>query len=145
MRPPYGSYNTLVQQVAASRGQVLALWDWDTGDADGNTTAQSEAVYQDAVNAKASNMLFLEHETERAWICFGSLALPNFGLETTATTLIPFAINLLQGAGYKLVTMAECLGLQPYQAIGTPQTQTVRHFIPSISLSSRIYSLFFAS
>ncbi|KAJ7249590.1 hypothetical protein C8J57DRAFT_686585, partial [Mycena rebaudengoi] len=39
MRPPFGSFNNNIQSIAAARGQSLALWDWDTGDADGNTTA----------------------------------------------------------------------------------------------------------
>lgn len=64
MRPPYGNYNSDIQSIAAARGQSLALWDWDTGDADGNTTAQSEALYNDVVNAKVRNALILEHETE---------------------------------------------------------------------------------
>ncbi|KAJ7067802.1 hypothetical protein C8F01DRAFT_1333220 [Mycena amicta] len=106
--PPYGSYNTNIQSIAAGRGQSLALWDYDTGDADGNTTAQSEAVYNDVISGKAKNALILEHETE----------------ETTATTLVPYALNLFQSKGYNLVTMAECLGVEPYQAIGVPQTQT---------------------
>ncbi|KAF7301171.1 hypothetical protein MIND_00681600 [Mycena indigotica] len=108
MRPPFGDYNSNIQSIAAARGQSLALWDWDTGDADGNTTAQSEALYQDVINAKVTNALILEHETE----------------ETTSTTLVPFAINLFQSHGYNLVTMAECLGVDPYQAIGVPQTQS---------------------
>jgi hypothetical protein len=65
MRPPFGSYNDNIRSIAIQRGQNLALWDWDTGDADGNTTAQSKAVYQDAVNDRVSNMLVLNHETER--------------------------------------------------------------------------------
>lgn len=64
MRPPYGDYNANIQSIAAARGQSLALWDWDTGDADGNTTAQSEALYQDVVKAKVKNALILNHETE---------------------------------------------------------------------------------
>ncbi|KAK7046393.1 hypothetical protein R3P38DRAFT_2873570 [Favolaschia claudopus] len=108
MRPPFGDYNNNVQSIAAARGQSLALWDWDTGDADGNTTAQSEAVYNDVVNAKVKNALILEHETE----------------ETTDSTLVPYAINLFQSKGYNLVTMAQCLGVDPYQAIGVPQQQT---------------------
>jgi peptidoglycan/xylan/chitin deacetylase (PgdA/CDA1 family) len=62
-RPPYGDYDDNVLSIAAARGQNVAMWDWDTGDADGNTTSQSEAVYVDAVNSGAKNMLFLEHET----------------------------------------------------------------------------------
>ncbi|KAJ7190230.1 chitin deacetylase [Mycena pura] len=108
MRPPYGDYNSNIQSIAAARGQSLALWDWDTGDADGNTTAESEAVYNDVANAKVKNALILEHETE----------------ETTANTLVPFALKLFQSKGYNLVTMAECLGVDPYQAIGVAQTQS---------------------
>jgi peptidoglycan/xylan/chitin deacetylase (PgdA/CDA1 family) len=108
MRPPYGDYNSNIQSIAAGRGQNLALWDWDTGDADGNTTAQSEAVYNDVANAKVKNALILEHETE----------------ETTATVLVPFALNLFKSKGYNIVTMADCLGIAPYQAIGVPQQQT---------------------
>ncbi|KAJ7228066.1 hypothetical protein C8J57DRAFT_1147505 [Mycena rebaudengoi] len=108
MRPPFGDYNSNVQSVAAARGQSLALWDWDTGDADGNTTAQSEALYNDVVNAKVQNAVILEHETE----------------ETTANTLVPFAIQLFQSKGYNLVTMAQCLGVDPYQSVGVPRQQS---------------------
>ncbi|KAJ7451576.1 hypothetical protein FB451DRAFT_1186111 [Mycena latifolia] len=108
MRPPFGDYNSNIQSIAAARGQSLALWDWDTGDADGNTTAQSEAVYNDVANAKVKNALILEHETE----------------ETTDNTLVPYALNLFKSKGYNLVTMAQCLGVDPYQAIGVAQQQT---------------------
>ena len=53
-----------IQNIAFGRGQSLALWDWDTGDADGNTTSQSQAVHQQIVNQHLSNALVLEHETE---------------------------------------------------------------------------------
>ncbi|KAF8143652.1 carbohydrate esterase family 4 protein [Mycena galopus ATCC 62051] len=105
MRPPYGDTNTNVQSIAGGRGQSLAMWDTDTGDADGNTVAQSEAVYNGVASAKPKNALILQHETE----------------ETTATTLVPYAIKLFQGLGYNLVTLAECLGVDPYQAIGVPK------------------------
>ncbi|KAJ7772458.1 hypothetical protein B0H16DRAFT_169963 [Mycena metata] len=108
MRPPFGSYTSNIQSIAAARGQSLALWDWDTGDADGNTTAQSEALYDDVARAKPKNALILEHEP----------------LETTAHVLVPYAIKLFQSKGYNLVTMAQCLGVNPYQAIGVAQQQT---------------------
>ncbi|KAJ6492194.1 hypothetical protein C8R45DRAFT_1212971 [Mycena sanguinolenta] len=108
MRPPYGDYNDNVQSIAAGRGQNLALWDQDTGDADGNTVAESEAVYNDVANSNVKNAIILNHETE----------------ETTATTLVPYAIKLFQGKGYNLVSLAECLGIEPYQAIGVAQDQT---------------------
>ncbi|KAJ7035145.1 hypothetical protein C8F04DRAFT_1233808 [Mycena alexandri] len=95
MRPPFGSYNDNIQSIAAGRGQNLALWDWDTGDADGNTTAQSEALYNDVISAKVKNALILEHETE----------------ETTANVLVPFAIKLFQGKGYNVTATFKVLPL----------------------------------
>ena len=106
MRPPFGDYNDNIQSIAAARGQSLALWDWDTGDADGNTTAQSEALYNDVANAKVKNALILEHETEGEHFGFNStfkhVADRVLGSETTASTLVPFAIKLFQGKGYNV-------------------------------------------
>ncbi|KAJ7306890.1 carbohydrate esterase family 4 protein, partial [Mycena albidolilacea] len=125
MRPPFGAYNGNVQSIAAGRGQNLALWDWDTEDADGATVAFSKNVYDQIASQKPKNALVLEHET----------------VPTTSSQLIPYAIQLFQSKGYnaspsffvwvfskrkfQLVTMAECLGVAPYQAIGVPQTQSV--------------------
>ena len=39
---------------------------------------------------------------------------------TTAFIVAPHAIKVLQSAGYKLVTVAECLGQQPYLSTGPP-------------------------
>ncbi|KAJ7249758.1 hypothetical protein B0H12DRAFT_1019516, partial [Mycena haematopus] len=109
MRPPYGDTDSNVQSIAASRGQSLAMWDTDTGDADGNSVQQSEAVYSQVVNTHVENALILNHETEGK-----------------RRSLVPYAINLFQSNGYNLVTMAQCLGVDPYQAIGVPQLQSVR-------------------
>ncbi|KAJ7635006.1 hypothetical protein FB45DRAFT_1025905 [Roridomyces roridus] len=108
MRPPFGDYNSNIQSIAAARGQNVALWDWDTGDADGNTTAQSEALYQDVISSKVKTALILNHEP----------------LESTAKTLVPYALNLFKSKGFNLATMADCLGVGAYQAIGVPQKQT---------------------
>ncbi|KAJ6473636.1 carbohydrate esterase family 4 protein [Mycena vitilis] len=110
MRPPYGEYNGEIQSIASARGQNLALWDWDTGDADGNSTAQSEAVYNDVVNGHLKHAVILEHEIEK----------------TTATTLVGYALKLFKSKGYNLVTLAQCVGQNPYQAVGAPQQQSVR-------------------
>ncbi|TFK96220.1 hypothetical protein BDV98DRAFT_516150, partial [Pterulicium gracile] len=40
--------------------------------------------------------------------------------------LVPYAIEKLQGAGYKLVTVAECMGEGPYQLIQAPGKKDVR-------------------
>jgi len=49
----------------------------------------------------------------------------------TALVVVPHAISVLRAAGYQLVTVAECLGLQPYQSVTTPQN--VRCYPPAIS------------
>jgi peptidoglycan/xylan/chitin deacetylase (PgdA/CDA1 family) len=104
MRPPYGNYNDLVRQASYIRGQVLAIWDFDSGDSVGATPAQSEASYDQIIGQHPSNILALNHET----------------YETTAHQVLPYAIKKLQAAGYKLVSLAECTGLPAYQNVGTP-------------------------
>jgi len=106
MRPPYGNYNNLVRQVAAQRGQKLVTWDFDSGDSTGSTAAQSNAAYDSLVKKHPSTILALNHEV----------------YETTAHKVVPHAIKDLQSKGYKLVTVAECLGLEPYQSVSAPQS-----------------------
>ncbi|KAJ7806888.1 carbohydrate esterase family 4 protein [Mycena olivaceomarginata] len=108
MRPPYGDYNKNVTSIAFGRGQSLALWDTDTKDADGANVTFSKGVYDQVVNSKAKNALILEHET----------------VNTTSSQLVPYALQLFRNAGYELVTLAECVGVDPYQAIGVPQEQS---------------------
>jgi peptidoglycan/xylan/chitin deacetylase (PgdA/CDA1 family) len=105
MRPPYGSYNNLVRQVAHERGQKLIIWDFDSGDSTGSTAAQSNAAYDALAERHPLNVLTLNHEV----------------YEQTAHVVLPHAIKTLKAAGYKLVTVAECLGQQPYQSFNTPQ------------------------
>ncbi|KAF7294645.1 hypothetical protein MIND_01001200 [Mycena indigotica] len=108
MRPPFGAYNGNVRDVATDRGQSLALWDHDTKDSDGATVSFSRSVYRQITNSMKDNGLVLQHET----------------VGSTATQLVPYAINLFQSKGYKLVTLAECLGVDPYQVVGFPQQRT---------------------
>jgi peptidoglycan/xylan/chitin deacetylase (PgdA/CDA1 family) len=63
LRPPYGSYNDLTRRVAASRGQKLVMWDFDSGDSTGSTPAQSKQMYNDLANRHPSTVLALNHET----------------------------------------------------------------------------------
>ncbi|KAF7351549.1 hypothetical protein MSAN_01587400 [Mycena sanguinolenta] len=86
MRPPYGNYNDDVLSVMSSRGQSAAMWDTDTGDADGNTVATSESVYDEVANSGVQNALILEHET----------------LKNTTEQLVPYAIKLFQSKGFKV-------------------------------------------
>ncbi|KAL0957835.1 hypothetical protein HGRIS_000020 [Hohenbuehelia grisea] len=105
MRPPFGSYNDLVRNVSGTRGQSLVIWNVDTRDWAGLTVAESEAIYQTAIDAKQDTILPLMHET----------------FNTTAFELLPWAIKALKAAGYRFGTVAECVGQRPYQAFNLPR------------------------
>jgi len=107
IRPPYGSYNNLVLQVAAERNQSVAMWDFDSGDSTGSTPAQSEAAYDALIAQRPSTILALNHETE----------------QTTAKQVLPYAIQKLKAAGYRLVSLSDCVGLPPYQRTQAPGTR----------------------
>ncbi|TFL06508.1 carbohydrate esterase family 4 protein [Pterulicium gracile] len=104
MRPPFGNYNNLVREVAAARGQEVVIWDFDSGDSVGATVQKSKQEYDAAIKPHPKTILTLNHET----------------IETTARQVLPYAISQLQAAGYRLVTLAECLGKQPYQWTTAP-------------------------
>ncbi|KAJ7253509.1 carbohydrate esterase family 4 protein [Mycena rebaudengoi] len=106
MRPPFGSYNTLVRQVSFIRNQSLVIWDFDSGDSTGSTVSQSKSLYDGVVSSHPSNLLALNHET----------------YDTTAHQVLPYAISKLQAAGYKLVTLATCLNLPAYHSVGSAGT-----------------------
>ncbi|GJJ14797.1 hypothetical protein Clacol_009065 [Clathrus columnatus] len=118
MRPPYGSYNNQVRSAAYIRNQSLVLWDFDSGDSDGATVQESKNSYTNTANAHPSNILALNHET----------------YQTTVNEVIPFAVQTLRAKGYRFVTVSECLGIQPYQWVALPQTQTVRSIIERLEL-----------
>ncbi|KAF8335686.1 carbohydrate esterase family 4 protein [Cantharellus anzutake] len=107
MRPPYGEYNDEVRKVANSLGQSVVIWDQDSGDSDGYDMKYQKSIYKDFVsrNPKASGTaIFLNHETH----------------DTTAHELLPYAIQQLQSAGYQLVALSVCLGIDPYLSQGAP-------------------------
>ncbi|ESK85397.1 carbohydrate esterase family 4 protein [Moniliophthora roreri MCA 2997] len=106
MRPPYGEYNNVVRQVSAARGQNMVNWDFDSGDSVGATPSESKADYTRLIQSHPSTIIALNHETE----------------QTTAEDVIRVVIPQLKAAGYNLVTVAECLGMQPYQNVTNPQT-----------------------
>ncbi|KAK0227129.1 carbohydrate esterase family 4 protein [Armillaria nabsnona] len=107
MRPPYGSYNDGVLQVAAAHNQSVIIWDFDSGDSVGETAENSEKDYDTLVAKHPPTILTLNHET----------------VQTTSTIVLPHALDDLLGAGYNLVTVAECLGLPPYLSIAAPSAQ----------------------
>jgi len=109
MRPPYGNYNDLVRQVAYQRNQTVATWDFDSEDSLGATVAQSKKLYDDLLKTNPNTILALNHEP----------------IETTAHQVLPYVLGKLNAKGYKMVTLAECLGMPAYQwtkAPGTPDS-----------------------
>ncbi|KAF9018004.1 carbohydrate esterase family 4 protein [Hymenopellis radicata] len=107
-RPPFGEYNPLVLKVAGDRGQTLVNWDFDSGDSAGASKTKSMQEYEAVAKRRPNNILALNHET----------------YEGTAHTVLPKAISALKSAGYRLVTVAECLGQPAYK--GTPGAPSPR-------------------
>ncbi|ESK91757.1 carbohydrate esterase family 4 protein [Moniliophthora roreri MCA 2997] len=106
MRPPYGNYNDLVRQASAVRGQSIVNWDFDSGDSTGASPEQSKRDYADLIRRRPNTIIALNHETR----------------QSTAEDVIRTVIPQLKNAGYNLVTVAGCLGMNPYQSVGQPQS-----------------------
>ncbi|KAJ3507680.1 hypothetical protein NLJ89_g6168 [Agrocybe chaxingu] len=106
MRPPYGNYNSLVLEASGVRGQGVVIWDFDSQDSLGASAQTSRNLYNNIANQRPSTILALNHET----------------IETTAHNVVAYAIQRLQSAGYRLVTLSECLGRPAYQSTAAPQT-----------------------
>ncbi|KAJ7503521.1 carbohydrate esterase family 4 protein [Mycena galericulata] len=101
LRPPYGNYNDLVRQVAGTFNKTLVVWDWDSGDSVGESWEDTESDYDKflAASPRIPNLLPLNHETE----------------QNTSAYVMPYVIPKLQAAGYRLVTLAECLGTNTWK------------------------------
>ncbi|KAF5350473.1 hypothetical protein D9756_008495 [Leucocoprinus leucothites] len=104
MRPPFGEYNDNVLQVAQELGETVVNWDFDSGDSIGADPSKQLTDYDGLVTKKPPSILSLEHET----------------MQSSAETVLPAVIQKLQAAGYQLVTVADCLGMNPYKAVGVP-------------------------
>jgi len=105
-RVPYGEYNNVVRQVAHKRNMTLANWDVDTEDSLGATVARSKKLFDDALKKNPNALLVLNHERFLG----------------TVQQVLPYMIGKLKAKGYKMVTLAECLGKEPYQWKKAPQT-----------------------
>lgn len=75
----------------------------------GASAQESKAKYDTIISEHPDTILALNHET----------------IVTTSQEVIPYAIQKLKAAGYSLVTLAECLGQEPYQWVSTPQVKDV--------------------
>ncbi|KAH7339072.1 carbohydrate esterase family 4 protein [Rhizoctonia solani] len=107
MRPPYGSYNDLVVEVAAEKGQTVVIWDFDSKDSIGAKPEQSKRDYDITLDKHPEHILTLNHET----------------IQTTAQDVIPYALKQIKAKGYKMATVAQCLGKEPYQAVTKASTR----------------------
>ncbi|KAG8925729.1 Carbohydrate esterase 4 protein [Tulasnella sp. 418] len=107
IRPPYGEYNDLFRELAHKRKQSLVNWDFDARDWDtaNVTPEQTKAWYKEVLDKNPKNLLPLNHEV----------------YESTAKDVLPYVIGLLKAKGYRMVTVAECLGLPPYLKVGKPK------------------------
>jgi hypothetical protein len=104
----FGEYNQLVQEVAGLRGQTLANWDFDSRDAAGATGDQSLRSYNSLIASRPASILTLNHE-----------------ITPSTPRILPDVIRDLQAAGYRLTTLADCLGEPAYQWVDEPQERTV--------------------
>ncbi|CAE6523291.1 unnamed protein product [Rhizoctonia solani] len=83
---------------------LIVIWDFDSGDSTGASASQSKNDYKNLVAKNPNNVLTLNHET----------------YATTVNDVIPYAIQQFKAKGYKMVTVAECLGQSPYKSTGSP-------------------------
>ncbi|KAF7317214.1 Carbohydrate esterase family 4 protein [Mycena chlorophos] len=140
LRPPYGSYNTLTRMVAYNHNKTLVLWDMDSEDSIGATVNQSVEYYKEFI-ANQSVTIALQHETIKT-TAYGHYPriLQNTILTSGRFELLPQAIDLLQAAGYKLVTLAECLDRPAYTVEDGPGQRNAStwncHDLPSSSSST---------
>ncbi|EGF99408.1 family 4 carbohydrate esterase [Melampsora larici-populina 98AG31] len=109
-RPPYGAITEENLIVLKKRGYTVVNWNLDSGDSLGLTAAESMKEYDQTARKYPRPQISLNHETK----------------QPTAESVTPYAVTALKKAGYRLVDVAECLGLpstpaQFYQSVGKPQ------------------------
>ncbi|PBK82522.1 hypothetical protein ARMGADRAFT_1090222 [Armillaria gallica] len=115
-------------QVAAAYNQSVIIWDFDSGDSVGETAANSEKDYDTLVTKYPNTILTLNHETvetTRRVIVIVTISGVLYR-HICSTTVLPHALDDLLGAGYNLVTVAECLSLPPYLSVAARSAQDVR-------------------
>lgn len=78
------------------------MWSMDSGDSKSQPAEYSISQYEQQALKYPSPDIALNHET----------------YISTVDTVIPSAVKFLHQAGYKLVSLAQCLGIEPYEYIG---------------------------
>ncbi|KAG9297480.1 hypothetical protein G9A89_020882 [Geosiphon pyriformis] len=109
-RLPYGrgSQSDLVLKTLGQIGYTVIGWDVDSGDANGFSNQKQKDVFRTAV-LKGKPYISLRHDVKR----------------TTSEIVVPYAVNLIKEAGYKIMLIAACLGDNDpsnwYKEVGEPQ------------------------
>ncbi|KAF9925419.1 Carbohydrate esterase 4 protein [Linnemannia zychae] len=115
MRPPYGdgtfggqnANDIKVQTTLGNMGYVITTWDIATGDADIDDMAPpyklSDAELARLEQGNVTNVVNPNPTSPH-------MQLMHDTYPRTVTQLTPWTLNYVKGLGYKLVTVAECLG-----------------------------------
>jgi peptidoglycan/xylan/chitin deacetylase (PgdA/CDA1 family) len=115
MRPPYGdgtfgngnANDVKVQSTLGGMGYVIATWDIATGDADIDDMAPPFKLTDDQLALlERANVTNVVDKAPKA----PHMQLMHDTFQRTVTQLTPWSITYIKGLGYKLVTVAECLG-----------------------------------
>ncbi|PLW57542.1 hypothetical protein PCANC_02624 [Puccinia coronata f. sp. avenae] len=108
-RAPYGEHTKENLKVLKERGYIVVDWSSDSEDSMGASAKKSKAMYAKLAKKYPAPQIALNHETYK----------------DTARKVTPYAVNVLQKAGYELMHVSECLGLGSgpedlYQWVGEP-------------------------
>ncbi|KAG8713451.1 Carbohydrate esterase 4 protein [Ceratobasidium sp. 423] len=100
LRNEFTKTNTAIKKITGSEPAFMRP---PYGEYD-NESTQSKNDYKALVSKNPNNVLTLNHET----------------ITTTVNDVIPYAIAQFKAKGYKMVTVAQCLGQSPYKSTGSP-------------------------
>ncbi|PPQ78835.1 hypothetical protein CVT24_002383 [Panaeolus cyanescens] len=124
MRPPYGAYNQTVLNISKDRGQAVVLWDLDSEDTSKTPSVQNSInIYNKKIKENPlpnGRILTLNHETKRK---SSSRIHASFFFDDMFQVM-PAVLQSLKKAGYRMVTVAECLGKRPYRSVKAPEART---------------------
>ncbi|CAG8516222.1 5186_t:CDS:2 [Ambispora gerdemannii] len=115
MRPPYGDGAKdprVLAQLGALGYKHVVTWDMDSGDSTGSTVDTSKKIITDALaaNPAPAPHILISHDVK----------------QLTSENLGSWEIDTVLKAGYELVTVGDCLGINEsewYKEITTPSTR----------------------
>ena len=94
MRPPYGNVTPHTVQLLQGMGYRIVNWSADTKDYESNNADISFGLYQKIVQQGTSGLIVLDHDI----------------VKSSATQLMPRVVALIRQTGWRMVTVAECMG-----------------------------------